>query len=243
MKSFLGEFVGSAIFVLLAGGATIIGGSSFGIFGIAIGVGIALIIAYYLVGGISGAHLNPAVSISLALSGKFSWNKVFGYIISQIIGSLLGALILYSIFSNIPNGALIINSGFATNKILTSVSLLSAVIVELFMSIILCLAYLATTRISTSEESKPFIVGFALSIATLISLPFTLSGLNPAKSVALSLISRQNFNILWVFIIIPIIGAILAYIIHVFILGREHHHHENYNSDHNNTKRDDFKRF
>jgi len=226
MKAYIAELIGTAILVVGGCGAAIfLGLERLGVFGIAVAFGLSLVIVVYLIGGISGAHVNPAVTIALALSGKFPWDKVFGYIVAQIIGSIVGAAILYTIAMNLIGGDLFLQSGFATNKLTGGVEYPSAVIVEVIMTMILCLVVLATTRSTWSAVATPMALGIALTLANIIAIPFTNASINPARSIGVALVSGQNLNQLGIFIIAPIFGAVLAYFIHIYVFGREHHMH------------------
>ncbi|MEI6352655.1 MAG: aquaporin [Candidatus Nomurabacteria bacterium] len=224
MKAYTAELIGTALLVLGGCGATIFAGGSLGVLGIAFAFGLSLVVVAWLVGGISGAHVNPAVTIALALSGKFPWNKVLGYIVAQIIGAIIGSVILYAIVTNIANSAIIINAGFATNALAPGVSVMAGALVEVFMTAILCLVVLATTRSTFPAASTPFAVGLGLFIANIVAIPLTGASINPARSIGPALVSGQHISSLGLFIIAPIVGAVIAYFIHVFVLGREHHH-------------------
>ena len=226
MKSYLAEFIGTALLVIGGCGAAMFAGGSLGVLGIALAFGLSLTVIAILIGGISGAHVNPAVTIALALSGKFPWNKVLGYIVAQIVGAIAGSVILFTVVSNVANSSLLINSGFATNALSGGVSMIAGSIIEIVMTMVLCLVVLATTRSSWSQSATPVAVGIALFIAHVVAIPLTGASINPARSIGPALVSGQNLGSLPLFIIAPIFGAVLAYFIHVFVFGREHAHHE-----------------
>jgi len=225
MKAYMAELIGTAILVIGGCGAAIFGGSYVGIFGIAVAFGLSLAVVSYTIGGISGGHVNPAVTVALALSGKFPWNKVLGYIVAQVIGGIVGAVILFAIATNLLGGDLLVSSGFATNRLATGVSMMSGAVIEVVMTMILCLVVLATTRSTWPSASTPIAVGVALTLVHVISIPLTNTSVNPARSIGVALVSHQNIAELGLFIIAPILGAVLAYFLHVFVLGREHHMH------------------
>lgn len=226
MKAYIAELVGTALLILGGCGAAIFAGGSLGVLGIALAFGLSLAVVAWLIGGISGGHVNPAVTIALALSGKFPWNKVLGYIVAQIIGAVVGSLILYAIVTNIANSSIIINAGFATNALAPGVSVMAGALVEIFMTAILCMVVLATTRTTFSAASTPLAVGIALFVAHVVAIPLTGASINPARSIGPALVSGQHMSSLGLFILAPIVGAVIAYFIHVFVFGREHHHHE-----------------
>src|SRR5574344_76425 len=133
MKAYIGELIGTALLVLIGCGATIFAGRSIGVLGIALAFGFGLTVVVYLIDGVSGAHVNPAITLTLALSGKFPWNKVLGYIVAQIVGAILGSAILFAIVSNMTNGALIVNTGFATNALSSGVGVIAGALIEIIM--------------------------------------------------------------------------------------------------------------
>lgn len=224
MKKYLAELVGTAILVIIGCGAAIFAGSSIGVLGVAIAFGLALTLITYLVGTLSGAHVNPAVTIALALVQKFPWNKVIGYIVAQVIGAAVGASILYAIATNIGNPQLINN---AVNTLRgPMVTMTGGALVEIFMTMIFCLVILATTRSNWPSTSTPIASGLALFAANLVAIPLTGASINPARSIGPALVAG-NTSGLALFIIAPIIGAILAYFIHIFVIGKGHFHYEN----------------
>ena len=226
MKSYLAEFIGTALLIIGGCGAAMFAGGSLGVLGIALAFGLTLAVVVILIGGISGAHVNPAVTVALALSGKFPWNKVLGYIIAQIVGAIAGSVILFTVVSNVANSSLLINSGFSTNVLSGGVSMIAGAILEIVMTMVLCLVVLATTRSSWSQSATPIAVGIALFVAHVVAIPLTGASINPARSIGPAFVSGQNIGSLPLFIFAPIFGAVLAYFIHVFVFGREHTHHE-----------------
>lgn len=226
MKIYLAELVGTALLVLIGCGVAIFTGSSVGVLGIAMAFGLAITLVTYLIGSISGAHANPAVTIALALAGKFRWKKVPGYIVAQVLGALIGASILFAIVANVSNGNFIINAGFGTNALRGGVSMTAGALVEIFMTMIFCLVVLATTRSNWPSTSTPIATGLALFSANLVAIPLTGASINPARSIGPALVSNQNVSSLGLFIAAPIVGAILAYFIDVFVIGKGHFHYK-----------------
>lgn len=221
MKVYIGELIGTALLVLIGCGATIFAGRSIGVLGIALAFGFGLTVVVYLIDGVSGAHVNPAITLTLALSGKFPWNKVLGYIVAQIVGAILGSAILFAIVSNMTNGALIVNTGFATNVLSSGVEVIAGALIEIIMTMVFCLAVLDTTRTNWSKDSIPLAYGIALFATYIVAMPLTGASLNPARSIGPALVSGQNLDQLGLFIIAPIFGAVLAYFVHIFVFGRD----------------------
>ncbi len=235
MKKYIAELIGTALLVLIGCGTAIFVGSGAGsVLSIALAFGVALILISYLISNISGAHVNPAVTIALALAGKFSWNKVLGYILAQILGALLGSVILFAIVSNMENSALFINNGFATNSLMFGVGNMSAALIEIVMTMVFCLVILNTTKHNWVANNTPIASGLALFVANLVAIPLTGASINPARSIGPALVSGQNLDSLGIFIIAPILGAILAYFIYNFVLGPgySHEHWQHHKEEH-----------
>jgi aquaporin Z len=142
------------------------------------------------------------------------------------VGAIAGSVILFTVVSNVSNSSLLINSGFSTNALSGGVSMIAGAIIEIVMTMVLCLVVLATTRSSWSQSATPVAVGIALFVAHVVAIPLTGASINPARSIGPALVSGQNMGSLPLFIIAPIFGAVLAYFIHVFVFGREHIHHD-----------------
>lgn len=221
MKAYIGELIGTALLILIGCGATIFAGRAIGVLGVALAFGLGLTVVVYLIDGVSGAHVNPAVTLTLALSGKFPWSKVLGYIVAQIVGAILGAVILYAIVSNMTNGALIVNAGFGTNALNQGVGVIAGALIEIIMTMVFCLAILDTTRTNWSKDSIPLAYGIALAATYIVAIPLTGGSLNPARSIGPALVSGQNLDQLGLFILAPVLGAVLAYFVHIFVFGRD----------------------
>lgn len=212
MKAYLAEFIGTALLVIGGCGAAVFGSQSFGIFGVAVAFGLSLMLVAYIFGPVSGGHVNPAVTVGLALAGKFPWAKAPAYIISQVLGGLLGAGVLLFITKSLTDGVEeIINAGFATNTLFDVVSLTAGATMEIVMTAVLVMVVLATTRSAWNPAATPIALGVALTLIHIVSIPFTNTSVNPARSIGVSLVSGNNMGELWIFIVMPIVGAVLGY--------------------------------
>ena len=114
VKAYATEAIGTGILVLGGCGTAVLAANKVGVLGVALAFGLSLLIMAYVIGHISGAHINPAVTIGLATIKKFDWNKVPGYIVAQIIGGILGGLVIYIIATNTP-GFELTAQNFAVN--------------------------------------------------------------------------------------------------------------------------------
>ncbi|WP_044895358.1 MIP/aquaporin family protein [Bacillus alveayuensis] len=233
MSTFLGELIGTMILIIFGGG--VVGGvvlkkskaENSGWIVITMGWGLAVAIAVYAVGQISGAHLNPAVTIGLAAIGDFPWSDVPSYIIAQIIGAFIGAVIVY--FHYLPHWKATDDQGaklavFSTDPAIkkTAANLLS----EVIGTFILILGLLAIGANKFADGLNPFIVGF-LIVAIGLSLGGTTGyAINPARDLGPRIAhfilpipgkGSSNWSYAWIPVVGPIIGGTYGAVFYKFV--------------------------
>ena len=185
--------------------------------GVSLAFGLTVLSMAYAVGGISGGHFNPAVSMGLAAAGRFSWNQVPSYIIAQIAGGFAGALVLYLIVTGKADYAGV--GGFASNGYGDlspgKFSMMAALITEIVMTAFFLIIILGVTGKKAPSGFAPIAIGLALTLIHLISIPVTNTSVNPARSIAVAVFAGGGaLQQLWLFIVAPIAGAIVGAIIH-----------------------------
>ncbi len=187
---------------------------------VALAHGLALLIAIYSIGKISGAHVNPAVSIALASIGKLAWGDLIYYIISQLIGATLGALGILVVFGRDP--ALKAGLGATVfNTVMTHP--IQAAAIEAFGAFILVLAIVGTAVDKRSPAGwAGLAIGFALAAAIMVLGPTTGAAVNPARAfgpdIVLTLFGKDgHWNQFWVYVVGPIVGGIVAAWMYRFI--------------------------
>jgi len=190
---------------------------SVGILGIALALGITVIVSAYAFGPISGGHFNPAVSLGLAIAGKIAWRDVPGYVAAQIIGGCCGATVVVAIAAGAPGELLArsLSSGFASNGFGAhspdGFSLLSAVVVEVTGTAIFVYVILGVTNAKAHPEVAPIPIGFTLTLLLLVAIPVDNAGFNPARSIATAIYGGgPALAQLWVFVVAPCVGAAFA---------------------------------
>lgn len=204
MKKYLAEFIGTFILVFFGTGSVIVNEQStnaLGLVGISLTFGILISAVIYSIGSISGAHLNPAVTISFLLGKLIPKKDALFYISAQIIGAIFASLVLKFLFP------LNTNLG-ATNP---SGTILQSFVIELIATFVLLLTILGITQ-TGNKESKAFaglIIGFLVVGLILFSGPISGGSFNPARSMAPALISG-NISNLWIYLTAPIIGGVIA---------------------------------
>lgn len=215
MKKYLCELIGTAVLVLFGCGSAAIAGGTLGTLGIALAFGLSIVAMAYVIGNISGCHINPAVSLAMFMNKKLTLKEFVGYVAAQIIGAFTGAGLLQII---INHSALdVATTGLGANGFgtLSSVglSMMGAILVE----IILTFVFIYTIIGVTSDESKSsvagIVIGLTLTFVHIMGIPLTGTSVNPARSLAPAiLIGGEALSQVWVFLVAPLIGSALAVI-------------------------------
>lgn len=215
MKKKLAEFFGTFWLVLGGCGSAVLAASfpelGIGLLGVSLAFGLTVLTIAYGLGHISGAHLNPAVTIGLWTGGRMETKEVLPYILSQIAGGIAAAAILYIIATG--NGSDI--GSFAANGYGEhspgGYSMTAAIVSELVMTFMFLLIILGATDDKAPKGFAGIAIGLALTLIHLISIPVTNTSVNPARSISQALfVGDWALAQLWLFIVVPIAGAVLA---------------------------------
>ena len=226
MKKLSAEFFGTFWLVLGGCGSAVLAaafpGVGIGLLGVSLAFGLTVMTMAYAVGGISGGHFNPAVSMGLATAGRFAWRDVPAYVIAQVLGGVAGALVLYLIASGKADFSTA--GGFASNGYGEhspgGYSMLAAWVAEIVMTAFFLIIILGATGKSAPAGFAPIAIGLGLTLIHLISIPVTNTSVNPARSTAVALFTGGwAIEQLWLFWIAPIVGAILGAVIHKSVLS------------------------
>jgi aquaporin Z len=186
-------------------------GAGIGFLGVALAFGLTVVTIAYALGHISGAHLNPAVSVGLWIGGRFEGKDLLGYILAQVLGGLTAAGILYVIATG--NGSPV--GSFASNGYGDlspgKYSMTAALVTELVMTFIFLLVILGVTDSRAPKGFAGLAIGLCLTLIHLISIPVTNTSVNPARSTSQAIfVGGEALGQLWLFWVAPIAGAILA---------------------------------
>lgn len=222
LKKKLGaEFIGSFWLVLGGCGSAVLAAGypelGIGFVGVAFAFGLTVLTMAYAIGHISGCHLNPAVSIGLFIGGRFPKADLIPYIISQVLGGIAGAAVLYLIASG--KVGFDASAGFASNGFGAhspdGYGLVAALTTEIVMTFMFLIIILGATDKRAPAGFAPIAIGLGLTLIHLISIPVTNTSVNPARSTAVAIFQGDwAISQLWLFWVAPIVGAILAGIVY-----------------------------
>ncbi|NJL49788.1 MAG: aquaporin Z [Leptolyngbyaceae cyanobacterium SM2_5_2] len=226
-KRCLAEFLGTLWLVLGGCGSAVLAGKfldttasvnlGLGFLGVSLAFGLTVLTMAFAIGHISGCHLNPAVSFGLWAAGRFPGRELLPYILSQVLGAIVGAGIVYLIASGQPEFAIDPSTGnpLATNGFGVhspgGFGLFACFICEGVMTFFLLMIILGATDSRAPAGYAPVAIGLALTLIHLISIPVTNTSVNPARSTGPALfVGGPLFGQLWLFWVAPILGALLA---------------------------------
>lgn len=192
--------------------------------GVSLAFGLTVLTMAYAVGGISGGHFNPAVTVGLATAGRFSWSEVPKYVVAQVLGGIAGALVLYLIASGKADFSTA--GGFASNGFGEhspgGYPMLAALICEVVMTAFFLIIILGATGKGVPAGFAPIAIGLALTLIHLISIPVTNTSVNPARSTAVAIFTGGwAIQQLWLFWVAPIVGGIVGALIHKSLLEND----------------------
>lgn len=226
IKKFISEFIGTLLLVFFGCGAAVAlnqyvgsiytGSLVFNLVAIALAFGLALVAIIAIFGSISGAHVNPAVSIACLIDGRMSIGECCYYIGAQLLGGVAGAGILSLIFGSAESlGANLFETSSALGAMVTTNV---AFTVELMLTFVFVLVVLSVTK--KENNCSGVIIGLTLTLVHIFGLPFTGTSVNPARSLGPALLTGGvAMEQLWLFILAPMVGGVLAGLLYRFVLN------------------------
>ena len=226
MRKYICEFIGTAVLVLFGCGTAVITGN---IVAIALAFGLSIVAMAYVIGNISGCHVNPAVSLAMLISGKMNLKDFIGYVIAQVLGAFAGTGILYFILSSsnaVAQAGGIAEVGLGANGFDTAstigVGMWGAIVVELVLTFVFIYTILGVTSDKNKSSVAGVVIGLTLTFVHLIGINLTGTSVNPARSLAPAVIlGGTALQQVWVFIVAPFVGAALSAITYKFLNKQE----------------------
>ena len=209
MKKYIAEVFGTFVLVLFGTGIAVVSGGD--LVATSLAFGLAIVAGAYTIGKISGCHVNPAVSLAMLINKKIS-TKDFGfYVLSQIVGALLGTLFLYIILGNTTIGITALGAngyGVLSN---TNISLSAAALTEMILTFVFVFVILCVTSDESKANMSGLVIGLTLTFVHLLGINLTGTSVNPARSLAPALFTGgEALSQVWLFIVAPLIGGALA---------------------------------
>lgn len=222
MKKNIAEFIGTFWLVLGGCGSAVLAAAfpnvGIGLVGVSLAFGLTVVTIAYSMGHISGAHLNPAVTFGLWAGGRVNGKDILPYVISQILGAIAAAGVLYIIATG--NGSSI--GDFAANGYGEhspgKYNMTAALVTEFVMTFIFLLVILGSTSDRAPKGFAGLAIGLCLTLIHLVSIPVTNTSVNPARSISQAIfVGDWALGQLWLFVLIPIVAAIAAGFLYKFI--------------------------
>ena len=220
------EFLGTFWLVFGGCGSAVLAAAfpNFGIgfVGVSFAFGLTVLTMAYGIGHISGCHLNPAVSVGLAVGKRFAWGDLVPYIIAQVLGAIAGAGVLYVIASG--KAGFDLSGGFASNGYDAhspgGYSLMACFVAEAVLTFMFLMVIQGATDRRAPQGFAPIAIGLGLTLIHLISIPVTNTSVNPARSTGPAIfVGGWALSQLWLFWLAPILGAAVAGIVYPLLAG------------------------
>jgi aquaporin Z len=212
-KILAAEAFGTLILMLGGPGAAVLAGGTIGTLGVALAFGLALLVAVATVGPVSGAHVNPAVTLGLVMMRKVERHLVPAYVIGQVVGALLGGAVVLAIAKGRQGGFNAMASNFATNMYGNDngfYDFWAVAVAEIFLTGLLVFVVLATASRRVPPSLGALTVGLAYGLIHLVAIPVDNTGVNPVRSLGMAIFTAGDGDALtqlWAFIVLPLIGA------------------------------------
>lgn len=223
MKKYLAEMVGTMVLVLMGCGSAIFNGgcgTPAQVLMVAMAFGLSVVAMAYTIGGISGCHINPAITLGCMLSGRMQAKEGVMYMLFQVIGAFIGSALLAVLTSNIE-------MDYATttgaNACASGVSVLGGLLVEIFFTFVFVLVVLGTTDAKKGAGNfAGLAIGLSLVLVHIVCIPITGTSVNPARSIAPALFQGgEALAQLWIFIVGPFVGAVLSSLVWKMVGDKE----------------------
>lgn len=218
MKKYVAELIGTMFLVLLACGSAVLAGPVIGGLGVGICFGLVLVCLCYAIGGVSGCHVNPAVSFAMLLAGKMNVKDFAGYVVAQLIGAAIGGGLLYwftQTGSGFNFGGVTGDNTLATNVLQPGATQGMALLAEILLTMLFVFIVLGATDAKKGAGNLAGVaIGFALGLVNIVGIPVDNCSVNPARSFGPALFSADAWGDFWIMVVGPLAGALLAVVLY-----------------------------
>lgn len=214
-KKYLAELIGTFVLVFMGCGSAVVLGCdvSGGHLAVALAFGLAIVAMAYSIGGVSGCHINPAVSLAMLLRKKLSLADFCGYLIAQLIGAAAASGLLKALTSM---GLADLTGGLGANGIVAPIGAGGALIVEIVLTCIFVFVILGVTSDEKKDSVSGLVIGLTLTFVHIVGIPLTGTSVNPARSLAPAIFSGAMSDV-WIFIVGPFAGAAAAVLLYILV--------------------------
>lgn len=226
MKKYLCEFIGTAVLVLFGCGTAVVTGGltagaglgTFGVLTIAMAFGLSIVAMAYVIGNISGCHINPAVSLAVFINKKMSVKDFALYIVAQVLGAIAGIGLLYAIGSNSNLGVESLGANGFGAASAVGLNMGGAFLVEVILTFVFIYTILGVTSDEKKGAVAGIVIGLTLAFVHIIGIPLTGTSVNPARSLAPAIfLGGEALKQVWVFIVAPFVGSAIAAFTYKFL--------------------------
>lgn len=215
VKKYAAEAIGTFVLVLFGCGSAATAGGNLGNLGIAFAFGLAIVAMAYVIGSVSGCHVNPAVSLAMLLLRKLSAADFVGYVIAQVIGAVAGAAVLYAIIASTGADVTSLGQNGFGDGYGIGITMTMAVIVEIILTFVFIYAILGVTSSPSHSAVAGLVIGLTLVFVHILGIGLTGTSVNPARSLGPALLLGGNaLSQVWVFLVSPLIGGALAAVVY-----------------------------
>lgn len=226
MKRYIAELIGTMVLVLFGCGSAAIAGSVLGNLGIAMAFGLSIVAMAYVIGDVSGCHINPAVSIGMWIDGRMEAKDLIMYIVFQCIGAIIGIALLVAIINSAPSLGGYALTGLGQNGFGSAssvgIDVIGAIIVEIILTFVFVFTVLGVTKKTENATIAGIVIGLTLAFVHIMGIPLTGTSVNPARSLAPALfLGGQALQQVWVFILAPIVGAVIAGLLYKGLISED----------------------
>ena len=228
IKAYLAEFIGTFALVFIGTAVATLQGpgvlsesghGAAGWLGISFAFGFTLMVLVMVIGPVSGCHVNPAVTLPMALCGRLEKSQALGYIISQLLGALAASAVLYALLTGLPD-YVIATHGLGANGNPEKMSIGALFGWEVVLTALFLFTIFTATRSDAPANLAPFAIGGFLFVAHLVGAHLGDSSLNPARSLGPAIVQGGDaLKIVWVFVAAPLVGGLIGWKLHDLIYG------------------------
>ena len=224
MKKYWAELIGTLFLIFIGCGSAVIAGKYIGFLGISFAFGLTVLAMVYAIGNISGCHINPAITVAMLVAGKIKGRDAIFYIIFQCVGAIIGAGILLAIANGMPDYSLAVNglgqNGYGLHSP-GGYSLVACLIAEIVLTALFLFVIFGSTSEGAPKGFAGLSIGLSLVLIHIFGIPVTGTSVNPARSLGPAVFAGgAALTELWLFIVAPIIGGILAAILWKYVFSK-----------------------